>query len=179
MAKSSLFLWGGIAAGGYLLYKAYQKAMAAQMLFYSIRRIRYISTDLSKTTLELELGVSNLSNESLAYDRFFGQIRYNGNVLVSVTNDGRGKGIVIKPMNETSISIPVTIFHIQAVLTLKDLITKLIAKQNIEGLVMQGTLYAGGIGVPITQNLSLNFNNPSPVVKGIGCPAYAVGGVLN
>lgn len=178
MATSKALLWGGVAAGGYLLYKAYQKAQAAQMLFYSIKRIRYISTDLSKTTLEIDLGVSNLSNENLAYDRFFGQIRYNGNVLVSVSNEGRGRGIVIQKMNETTITIPVTIFHLQTILTLKDVIGKLISKENIEGLLMQGTLYAGGIGVPLTQQISFNFNNPSPTVKGIGCP-YQVSGVLN
>lgn len=179
MAKSSMLLWGGIAVGGYLAYRAYQKAMAVRNLFYSIKKVRFLGTDLSKTGFEIELGVSNLSNESLAYNRFFGQIRYNGNILVTISNDGQGRGIVIKPMAETSITIPVYIYHLQVGLALKDIIESFVNKTNVEGLQVQGTLYAGGVSVPLTQTISLNFNNTSQQVKGIGCPGTAVGGVLN
>lgn len=169
--------WALLVGGGYLLWKGWQKVSAAQNLTFSIKRIKYVSTDLSQTRLDLELSIINPSNETFSFDKFFGQLRFKGTLLVNVIRDGTGSGITIKPANETVISIPVYINHLATALAAIEVLEKLAAKQAVEGLVLQGMLYANGVGLPLAQTMNLNFGTAQPAVRGINNCFTA--GVLN
>jgi hypothetical protein len=177
-----------IGGGAYLAYKLWQKANAVMGLTVSVKKIKWGGTDLSKTWFDVDLGIVNPSGESFSFTRFFGQLRFNGELLATTTKDGAGSDITIKPASETVITIPVTISHLSTGVSLVAIISKLINKEPIQGLQFNGMLYAANLSVPVTQTLNLNF----PTASGQGlsgrpfrmgncftCAASKVSGVLN
>jgi hypothetical protein len=168
-----------IGGGLYLAYRLWVNAGAVQGLSVTVKKIKYGSSDLSKTRFDVELGIINPSGESFSFTRFFGQLRFNGALLATVTKDGAGSGIEIRPADETVISVPVYINHLNTIVSAKEILTQIINKVPVSGLSFNGMLYAGGFSVPVDQTISL------PGISGIGrinncftC-ARITGGVLN
>lgn len=171
--------WIALIGGGYLAYRLFNKAGAARNLSYSIKGVKYGGSDLSKTWFTIDLGIVNPSNESFSFDKFFGQLRYKGTLLVNVIRDGAGSGIRILPAAETTISLPVYINHLSTLIAAKEILEKLTSKQNIEGLALQGMLYAGGLSVPVEQNLNIQFSKPAVSGTADCFTCNQVSGVLN
>lgn len=171
MKGTGLILLG---VGAYVAYSLFKKGQAAVNLIYSVKRVRYIRSDLSKTWLDIDLGIVNRSNESVSFKKFLGSLRFKGNILADVYKEG---GATITANTETIVPIRVYISHIQTATSLFEIVRKIINQENAEGLAIQGMLYAGPLAVPIAQNISLNFNKPTSeifhpmdhVIAGIGC----------
>lgn len=171
---------------GYLLYQGWVKANAALGLTVSIKDIKYGSSDLSKTRIDLTLGIINPSGETFSFTRFFGQLRFNGELLANAMKEGTGEGIKIQPAGETILTFPVYINHLNTATSLINIVTKIAANQPIEGLQFNGMLYVGSNGIPVNQTVSLGFlNQVAPTVSGnrisscSTCATGKLGGVLN
>ena len=172
-----------IGVGGYLVYNLWMKAGAASGLSVSVKKIKYGGSDLSKSWFDVELGIINPSGETFAFNRFFGQLRFNGELLASVVKDGAGANLQITPAAETVITVPVYINHLSTALAIKDIILKIIAKVPVTGVNFNGMLYVGGIGLPVNQTVDLNFSTPVPGITGNQSQCFTcapkVDGVLN
>jgi hypothetical protein len=180
--KSKLLLYGAIGVGGYLLFKAYQKAAAGRNLQYGVKRINFKGSSLTESNLDLTFDVLNTSSEDLTFNKFFGTLKYNGDIVAMINLDGAGKNITILKQNTTPITVPVTINHLSTLKGAVDVVSKIIARTPVTGLVLDGTLYAGPLSLPISQNLSFLFSNNNSAnqqqVSGIGCACAGLG-VLN
>lgn len=168
-----------IAGAGYLVYNLVMKAGAATGLSVSIKKLKYGGSDLSKTWFNVELGIINPSNETFGFQRFFGQLRFNGELLATVTKDGAGSGVQIKPAAETVITVPVYINHLSTLMAAKEILTKIISKVPVSGLQFNGMLYAGGFGLPVNQSVDLTFQDPATIKGNCFTCARSIGGVLN
>lgn len=161
--------WILLAAGGYFGYRLWRQANASEHIRYSVKRVHYIGSTLGSTTLELELGILNPTDVALNFNKFIGNLRFQGATLVDVRYAGTGSPIKLNPGRETVIKIPVSISHLGAILAIKDAITALLNKSDLKGVQVNGLLYAGGFEVPINQSINLNFSKTKtepPAVSG-------------
>lgn len=169
-----------IGGGLYFAYRLWEKGGAVTGLSVSVKGIKYGGSDLSKTRFEVDLGIVNPSGESFSFTRFFGQLRFNGQLLATVQKEGAGSGITVKPAGETVLTVPVYINHLSTLTSLKTILEKIIAHQPITGVEFNGMLYVGGYGIPINQTVSLNFTGGvSGVSNCFTCARPSLGGVLN
>lgn len=180
MGIGKILLIGGAA---YLGYKLLQAGGAVAGLSVSVKGLKYGGSDLSKTRIDVDLGIINPSMQTFSFTRFFGQLKFNGELLATVVKDGAGAGITIQPANETMITVPVYINHLSTLMSAKAILEKIIAKQPVAGLQFNGMLYAGGWSVPVNQTVNL-IGPSTPGVSGYRINSCftcsrSVSGVLN
>jgi LEA14-like dessication related protein len=166
-----LLLLGGAAAIGYHMSKV---ANAVQQLVVSLKKIRHASTDLTQSKFILTLSVYNPNNVTVSYKRFYAQVKVAGQLLSEVNMASPG-GVNFLGLQTKDLEFPVFINHATAGLLIKDITKALLNKSRIDTVFdIQGTLYAGGLQLPVKaalklSDLGINGTCSSCGVRGLDC----------
>lgn len=133
----NLLIPGLIIGGGLLAYKAYQTAAKAKYFTWEIDGIGNTRIQDGKLKFDLRLAVTNTFNKGLAYKGVRLDILINKSPVSVLINDS---GVLLEPKAKTTITIPVEIPIVGAILTLAPSVKKLLAGESVE-LEFKGLIY--------------------------------------
>lgn len=153
--KNKGLIFGGIAALALLGYKAMRVKNVVDNLRWSIDSISINKkdTNLLNIALNLRIKVVNPSNEPVSFDGFFASISLKGKHIAEFT---RKANISLIPGN-SFIEVPTSISTLGFASEIFSLLKSLIGGQINESVLVSGTLYAGGLSLPLRQTLPLKI----------------------
>lgn len=173
MKQTGLLIAGGIAA--FLLLSSFKrKTRAIEYLQFHVRGVKILNADLFSTKLEITVSIENPSSEDLPFQRFFGTVTANGQLLTRFLHDSSKSGIVIAGNSSTPITFPVFVSNT----ALLSQLVQAIKTKDTGDIVIDGTIDVAGIQFPIKTNFRLNLNSLTggTAVTGLG---NCLQGVLN
>lgn len=144
-----------ITAGGFLAYRLMQVTNAVQQLKISVGSVKHRTSNLTSTQFDVTLSVYNPNKVRVNFERIYSQVKVEGKLLGEL--DIAGAGTSIQPLGNTDIKVPLIINHLNAVGVVVPIISALINKRPITTpFEILGTLYAGGLQLPIAQTIKLS-----------------------
>lgn len=163
MKKSALLIIGLLGVGvAAFAAKANNVKATIKQIVVSFSGIKYVKegSNVLQTKLLLTINVFNPNYTPLTFESFTGSLLYNGRRISSFAFNAMGRNIKIL-MGNNLMDADILLSHVSLALEAKDLIQKLIKKQPIGNIVIDGYVKAGGISMPITQTITL------PAIAGI------------
>lgn len=135
-----------LVVGGYLLYHFYEvkKAITNLTIRLSSISINGQQTGLLQTVLHFELQVYNPASLALAFQQFFGNVVYQGEIVGSFNISlGSGK-IYIQPRGISIVPLDAEIENLNALMMLPSII-----KNGLNAMSIQGVIVINGIQLPV------------------------------
>lgn len=155
--KGLWLIGGGIAAIGLFFM-----ARSAKNLKDLDINIDYVHLDKSKSnisTIYLTLGVNvyNPNTEPLPFESFYGNI-YMYDKLIANIDPYRNASLILRGRQSTILKLAVSIPSSKMGLSIVTSITDLLdGKASKIPITMKGTMKAGGLTVPVNQDLSIDL----------------------
>lgn len=161
MANSNNKKWFvGLGILGGLAWWLSRTSAAVDSLRWYIAGVKYDkgNSNITRSNFKITIRVENPSADTVQFDRFTGKILVKGGTLSTIDATGAGKGIRFMPGN-TDVVIDAVVSHLVAISIVKDFVESIATGSFKEMFTIQGSLYAGGIAVPIEQTQAVGIGS--------------------
>lgn len=135
-----------------------RKTAAVTNLRWYVASVKYdkSNSNISRSLFKITIRVENPSADTVRFDRFAGKVQVKGQTISTIDALGAGKGIRLMP-GSTDVVVDAVVSHLVAISVIKDFVQQLGAGSFREMLTVEGTLYAGGLAVPINQSQDVSI----------------------
>ena len=143
------FLVPGLAIAGLGLFLFLRSALARATERVTVKgiRARLKNTSFTSTTVEIYLDIVNATGLSVPVDSFDGRIRYGGTILAPLVSK---EPVVLQHGQHSTMVMQAQIQYTHLAANIVELLQ---SGQFISNLTVEGVLRAGGISVPVQQNI--------------------------
>lgn len=143
---------------GYVGYRLMQAVNTVDQLRYFVRKVKYNKSNSTafRTALVVTLGIENPTRNSVQFNRFVGTVKIKGTEVTRIEVNGDLRPITFKP-GTTDVEMDCIISHASVIQLLPGILAQLRTGGLTDLLQITGTLYAGGLTIPINQQIQLSF----------------------
>lgn len=154
--KTPLLIIGGAVA--YIVYRLMQTKNTVEQLRYFVSGVKYNKSNSTalRSALTISLTIENPTSNAVTFNRFIASVSIKGQPVTSIEVNGMSMPITFKPGN-TVISMDAIIEHLKVLQILPGIISQLTSGNFSEMINVTGTLYAGGLTIPVSNDIKLSF----------------------